>query len=92
MGRHVEVEPNELPNIAMKDNDFNSRRRRIFLGNLNRAALLEQLEMDVKFLESHYICDYSFLVGYHFMDEKESEEFGLRGEDSVVDRRRYSRV
>ena len=53
----------------MKDNDF---KRRLCLGPTTKARLLEQIERDVRFMESWNICDYSLLVGFHFRDSAPS--------------------
>eukprot|EP01132_Coremiostelium_polycephalum_P008352 gene8352-10258_t len=72
IGRHVEVpvssEENEvqLAEITLKDLDF---KRKLNIGPEFKAPLLEQIEHDTKFLESHNICDYSLLVGVHRIDE-----------------------
>ncbi|KYQ88527.1 ankyrin repeat-containing protein [Tieghemostelium lacteum] len=74
IGRHVELPPgsdsssNELKiaEIALKDLDF---KRKLNIGPTLKAPLLEQIEHDTKFLESHNICDYSLLVGVHRIDE-----------------------
>jgi len=63
IGRHVEE---TAVDIAMKDLDFH---RKINLGPGNKALLLEQLEHDCKFLEQLNLCDYSFLVGIHVVNE-----------------------
>lgn len=69
VGRHVELEGPD-PEIALKDNDF---KRRINLGTKMKAQMLEQIENDTKFLEKQGICDYSFLVGYHFLSDADRE-------------------
>eukprot|EP01117_Protostelium_nocturnum_P016395 TRINITY_DN6491_c0_g1_i1.p1 TRINITY_DN6491_c0_g1~~TRINITY_DN6491_c0_g1_i1.p1 ORF type:complete len:1091 (+),score=342.66 TRINITY_DN6491_c0_g1_i1:185-3457(+) len=83
IGRSVDSEGLDLSQVALKDNDFAANKRRINLGIEKRAILLEQIEMDVKWLESHGICDYSFLIGYHFLTNSEEEDFGLRRSTSV---------
>jgi len=67
IGRHVELPTSgeeEEFSVAMKDLDFH---RKLKLGLELKALLLEQLEQDCKFLERHNICDYSLLVGFHFL-------------------------
>ena len=45
---------------------------------------MEQLERDAKWLENHNICDYSLLIGLHFLKKPipkgEKEEWGKGGE------------
>src|ERR1700689_3240282 len=65
--RHVESDD---PEVALKDLDF---KRRIRLGPKMKAKFLEQVENDTKFLERLGICDYSLLVGYHFMSDNERQ-------------------
>jgi len=67
IGRHVEVTTLD-PSVALKDNDFC---RRINLGSIAKARLLEQVENDVQFMEQFGICDYSFLIGFHFFTADE---------------------
>jgi len=69
IGRHVDVDDSQdLSDIALKDNDFT---RRIILGPGRKGQLLEQIEKDIRWLEKHQICDYSFLLGFHFLSEEE---------------------
>jgi len=65
VGRHVDNDE-ENPDIAYKDNDFN---KQIKVGIKLKAQLLEQIETDTQWLESHGICDYSFLIGFCFTDK-----------------------
>jgi len=85
--RHVGLDSGEEGmegcHIALKDVDFKERNRRIFLGPKRKALLLEQLEKDCAFLESHNICDYSLLVGFHFL--KEGEELPPLSEEDDED-------
>jgi 1-phosphatidylinositol-4-phosphate 5-kinase len=63
VNRDVSVDKDDLSVIARKDNNFS---RTIRMGSLLKAKLLEQLELDCRFLEAFGICDYSLLVGFHF--------------------------
>lgn len=54
------------PNVALKDLNF---KRRMKVGLEMKARLLEQIEKDIRFLESQGITDYSLLVGVHLRDE-----------------------
>lgn len=64
VNRSVEIkEGKERTLVARKDNDFF---RKLKIGSLAKAVLLEQVEMDARFLEQFFICDYSLLVGLHF--------------------------
>jgi len=72
VGRHVELpDGKDQGDIALKDNDF---KRAIKVGIKRKAQLLEQIENDTKWLESLGICDYSFLVGYCFLDQIPNSE------------------
>jgi len=68
------------PHIALKDVDLQERNRRLLLGPERKSLLLEQIEKDSQFLEEHNICDYSFLVGFHFLKSAPSES--IPSEDS----------
>ncbi|PRP84735.1 1-phosphatidylinositol-4-phosphate 5-kinase [Planoprotostelium fungivorum] len=48
---------------AEKDNDFLSKKRKIHLSVSDRAELISAIEADTRWLESHFVMDYSFLVG-----------------------------
>eukprot|EP01114_Cavostelium_apophysatum_P013140 TRINITY_DN3118_c0_g1_i3.p1 TRINITY_DN3118_c0_g1~~TRINITY_DN3118_c0_g1_i3.p1 ORF type:complete len:587 (-),score=161.85 TRINITY_DN3118_c0_g1_i3:41-1630(-) len=69
VGRHVELDSQSQGDIALKDNDF---KRHLNVGIRRKSQLLEQIENDTKWLESHGICDYSFLVGICFLDRLEN--------------------
>jgi len=58
----------EVPNsnIALKDLDFH---RKIYISGKQKARLLQQAEIDCRWMESFNICDYSLLVGFHFGDK-----------------------
>ncbi|EGC32690.1 hypothetical protein DICPUDRAFT_37984 [Dictyostelium purpureum] len=66
IGRHQITIEDKMAQIALKDLDF---KRILDIGTEFKAPLLEQIEHDTKFLESHNICDYSLLVGVHIIDE-----------------------
>ncbi|KAN0015505.1 hypothetical protein ACTFIU_008240 [Dictyostelium citrinum] len=66
INRKVDKNDLLLPDIALKDQEFH---RILDIGPEFKAPLLEQIEHDTKFLESHNICDYSLLVGIHTIDE-----------------------
>ncbi|PRP85099.1 putative phosphatidylinositol-4-phosphate 5-kinase [Planoprotostelium fungivorum] len=92
VGRSVDADGiADISQIAFKDLDYASRKRRVRVGPSKRAALLEQLEVDAQWLESNGICDYSFLIGYHFVSEGEAEEFGM-GKPQREGKRRFSSV
>uniref|UniRef100_A0A2P2JHR8 Phosphatidylinositol 4-phosphate 5-kinase n=1 Tax=Rhizophora mucronata TaxID=61149 RepID=A0A2P2JHR8_RHIMU len=50
-------------NTTLKDLDLNYS---FFLEPSWREALLQQIELDCKFLEAHHIMDYSLLLGVHY--------------------------
>lgn len=54
---------------ALKDMDFN---RKIWVGPSMKAQLLEQFEIDTIWLEKMNICDYSLLVGLHYISDDSS--------------------
>ena len=56
---------------ALKDNDF---KRSIKIGPHGKSLLLQQIDRDVRWMESHYICDYSLLVGFHTFAEPLPDE------------------
>jgi len=64
VNRHVKLTEDQKTKIARKDLDFHYV---LELGYEKKARLMEQLEFDIRFLESHNICDYSLLVGIHFL-------------------------
>jgi len=71
IGRHVEtLDGVPDPSLALKDNDFN---RKIKVGTKLKAMLLEQIESDVKLMEQQSLCDYSLLVGLHFLSPEEQQ-------------------
>ncbi|KAL6076828.1 Phosphatidylinositol 4-phosphate 5-kinase 1 [Balamuthia mandrillaris] len=64
--RLVEVDPDKSdPSIALKDLNF---KRKLYLGPKRKALLMEQVEKDTRWMASHNITDYSFLVGIHHLD------------------------
>lgn len=63
--------------VARKDLDFIAKKRRIVLGEERRERLLQVLENDCQFFESHNVIDYSLLVGLHInTDEQINDEEG----------------
>ena len=60
----VSVDSSQLSQVARKDLDFH---RVIRVGSQRKALLMEQIERDCKWMESHNICDYSLLIGIHFL-------------------------
>jgi len=76
--RHVEVDC-ITPEISRKDLDFNHS---LQLSSEEKVTLLEQIERDSKFLEERGICDYSLLVGIHFLSEGEQLP-GIRSSTDV---------
>jgi len=69
VNRHTETsDGSRRAEVALKDNDLKTK---VKLGMVRKALLLEQVETDIKFLESNGICDYSFLLGIHFLTPDE---------------------
>ncbi|XP_055337312.1 phosphatidylinositol 5-phosphate 4-kinase type-2 alpha-like [Paramacrobiotus metropolitanus] len=72
----------ELP--TFKDNDFVSEGHKMYIGNENKAELLEIIRRDVEFLSKNNLMDYRLLLGVHDADQggnasgvdDESEETG----------------
>jgi len=80
VNRHVEVKPSEDRSaVALKDNDF---RRTLKLGRA-KPVFLEQIERDVRWMESHNICDYSLLVGLHLPEYEEGAPAKFEEEKSL---------
>lgn len=61
VNRHVDT---ISPDVARKDNDFC---RTLCVSKEHLARILEQVENDCKLLERWNLCDYSLLVGIHFL-------------------------
>jgi 1-phosphatidylinositol-4-phosphate 5-kinase len=76
--RHVDVTPAQFSSVAMKDLDFQRNGRKINLPAEQRGWLLEQLEKDCRYLEDCGICDYSLLLGFHFLSPEESQSIKKR--------------
>ena len=67
VNRHVEIQQNQdKSSVALKDNDFHHVLK---FGAASRAIFFQQLENDIRWMETRNICDYSLLVGIHFRDE-----------------------
>jgi len=79
VGRHVAVHK-QTGTVAGKDLDFHHRVR---IGADRRARLLEQIERDCKWMEAHNICDYSLLLGIHFVDRGEIPLSVVQAESSL---------
>uniref|UniRef100_A0A7S4NRJ5 PIPK domain-containing protein n=1 Tax=Paramoeba aestuarina TaxID=180227 RepID=A0A7S4NRJ5_9EUKA len=62
--RQVQIDSSLLSSVARKDLDFHYK---IKLGHKRKAKFLEQVEKDCKWMENHNICDYSLLIGFHFL-------------------------
>ena len=63
VNRNAKIDGNvDRSTYALKDNDF---KRSINVGPRAKAVLLQQVECDTRWMESHNICDYSLLVGFH---------------------------
>lgn len=69
--RQVSVDASQLATVARKDLDFHHRIR---LGPRRKAKFMEQIERDCKWLESHNICDYSLLIGIHFLPHESDDQ------------------
>jgi hypothetical protein len=54
------------PGITLKDNDLHVRLK---IGPHLKAKILEQMEIDTKFLSALNVCDYSLLVGVSVTSE-----------------------
>jgi len=54
------------PSVAMKDNDFGGQQ--IFLGAERKPPIMDQIQKDASFLNYQSICDYSLLIGIHYLD------------------------
>jgi len=72
IGRQATEKERELG--YFKDLDLLDKQRVFQIGKTNSSELLKQLILDVKFLESNQIMDYSFLIGVIKIDEKNQEE------------------
>lgn len=68
LGREYKPQPSK-PIAVFKDLDWMRRHKRIILGPEKRERLIKQLEIDVRFLETINVMDYSLLVGVHSMQE-----------------------
>jgi len=53
------------PSVALRDNDFISRKERICVGPNSKEIICSQLRRDVDFFASRNIIDYSLLLGIH---------------------------
>eukprot|EP00009_Paramoeba_aestuarina_P010210 CAMPEP_0201530198 /NCGR_PEP_ID=MMETSP0161_2-20130828/43990_1 /ASSEMBLY_ACC=CAM_ASM_000251 /TAXON_ID=180227 /ORGANISM="Neoparamoeba aestuarina, Strain SoJaBio B1-5/56/2" /LENGTH=132 /DNA_ID=CAMNT_0047932427 /DNA_START=200 /DNA_END=594 /DNA_ORIENTATION=- len=62
------------PDRAGKDLDFLEYQKKIRIGPMLKAKLLEQLEADTRFLERNNITDYSLLVGVNFIEQSTEDE------------------
>lgn len=62
----------ESQNVTLKDLDLESP---IFFSSAAVERLMMQLEKDAAFLESHYVMDYSLLLGLSDMQEDEDEYY-----------------
>ena len=71
--RHVDKK-DDSEVVALKDNNF---RRTLNFGPLAKAFFLEQIERDIRWMESHNICDYSLLLGIHFRDSTSSSSSSI---------------
>lgn len=60
---------------ALKDMDFNHR---VLIGHEKKGLLLEQMEKDTIFLEKMNICDYSLLIGIHYIDPNKNYDYKTR--------------
>jgi len=55
------------PRAVLKDVNWIDRKRQLELGPEKQALLTEQLRIDLEFLKTVYVMDYSLLVGIHNM-------------------------
>ncbi len=74
-GRSVTQEERDNPGgCVFKDNDFLIAKEKINIGQEMSKKLTEQLEIDIEFLRSLGIMDYSLLVGVHDMELEEDND------------------
>mmetsp|Transcript_4254 Transcript_4254/g.8143 ORF Transcript_4254/g.8143 Transcript_4254/m.8143 type:complete len:522 (+) Transcript_4254:151-1716(+) len=69
-----------------KDLDFVDEGRKLKVKPLVKAAIMEQLEKDAKFLAKMHIMDYSLLLGVHLCTQadEQSEKNRLNGDDAIM--------
>lgn len=65
--------PDADHSVARKDLDFLGKEKRILLGEERRSRLMEVIQKDCQFFQSHNIIDYSLLVGMHYFSPDEPE-------------------
>lgn len=67
VGRSVEQTESTGPMHVLKDINWIQNNEKLLFGPLKASLLIDQLEVDVAFLRSARIMDYSLLVGIHDM-------------------------
>jgi len=74
-GRQTRKTPDDViaPGVALKDLDFDKDGMKIEIDPDTKAAMLKQIEMDVKLFQLLEINDYSLLLGVHKLEGGETE-------------------
>ncbi|KAJ3030362.1 UNVERIFIED_CONTAM: Phosphatidylinositol-4-phosphate 5-kinase [Siphonaria sp. JEL0065] len=75
-----EAKAKTTPGTVLKDLNWLSRQRKVFLGPIKREIFVNQMEKDVTFLIEMNIMDYSLLIGIH--DQIKGNSHNIR--DSVL--------
>ncbi|EGG16003.1 phosphatidylinositol-4-phosphate 5-kinase family protein [Cavenderia fasciculata] len=70
VGRYVDIDELDCTNTVPTLKDLNLKRK-IHIGPC-RVLLQTQLEIDTDWMQSHYICDYSLLLGIHVCNKSTS--------------------
>lgn len=67
VGRFLPEAESERSMAVLKDKNWIKQGQKLYLGPEKEASLMNQMEIDVKFLQANRIMDYSFLIGIHDM-------------------------
>ena len=74
IGREVSSEEiKNKPRVVMKDVNWLNLRRRLKLGPEKYKLMIDQMDVDVRFLRDMNIMDYSLLTGVHYLKRGNSE-------------------